>query len=404
MSNIGIAQTSITGKSSSSGGGSTLNFRGAWSNVTAYSTNDVVTRKGSAYVAVSGSTGQDPYLDTTQTFWKLLTQGFNFVGTWLVGTSYNYFDVVAYNNSFYLSVLAGEQTNTGHNPQTDAAGGVGTNWALLDQGFNFQGTWLVGTTYQQYDVVAYSSSSYISLIFNNVGNTPSTSPSDWALLAQAGLVATRQTEVFTMPSAPITSVTVSGNVVTLACVNTFVSTGNEGTGQGQVNTIYISGLTSATFLNGQVLTIVTISGTQITANFTNANYGPTADSGTATMSIPINGIYWTTIPLGKTFAVMLVQCNQPNRIELYSTITSRTNDASRPATQQPTQFTQHGVIMDLNLDGVFASYTSWLNSPLTYGANLQADTVNIISALTNIGGSPTTNTFSITFTYTFEEE
>src|SRR5271170_3999894 len=237
MANIGIAQSQITGRSSSSGGGSTLNFRGAWSNVTTYSTNDVVTRKGSTYVAVSGSTGQDPYLDTTQTFWTILTQGFNFVGTWLIGTSYNYFDVVIYNKSFYLSVLAGEQTNTGHNPQTDAAGGVGTNWALLDQGFNFQGTWLVGTTYQQYDVVAYSSSSYISLIFNNVGNTPSTSPSDWALLAQAGLVATRQTEVFTMPSAPITSVTVSGNVVTLTVVNTFSSQGlSTSPATGQVST------------------------------------------------------------------------------------------------------------------------------------------------------------------------
>ena len=378
MSNIGIAQTNITGRSSS-GTSSAFNFRGAWSNVTAYSTNDVVTRKGSAYIAVSGSTGQDPYLDTTQTFWKIMTQGFNFTGTWLVGTSYNFFDVVVYNKSFYLSVVAGEQTNTGNNPQTDAAGGVGTHWALLDQGFNFLGTWLVGTTYQQYDVVAYLSSSYVSLIFNNTGNTPSTSPSDWALLAQAGQVAPRQQTVFTMPNASITSVSITTNVVTLACVNSFASQG-EGTGQGQVNTIYISGLTGASFLNGQVLTIATISGTQITANFTHADYGPTADSGTATLSIPINGVFWTTITLGKTFALSYIQCAQANRIELYSTTAARTADASRPATTQPTQFTQHGVILDLNLDGVQASFASWVLSPLAYGANLDVPT----SPVTNI--------------------
>jgi len=395
MSNIGIAQTSITGRSSSSGSSSTLNFRGAWSNVTAYSTNDVVTRKGSAYVAVSGSTGQDPYLDSSMTFWTILTQGFNFTGTWLVGTHYNYFDVVTLNNSFYLSVVAGEQSNTGNNPQTDN----GTHWALLDQGFNWLSTWSSGTTYQPYDTVSYLSSSYIGLTLNNLNNPPSTSPGNWALLAQAGQVAPRQTEVFTMPAAPITQVTVSGNVVTLACVNTFVT----GVGLGQINTIYISGLTGATFLNGQVLTILTNSGTQITATFVNPNYGPTADSGTATLSIPANALYFTTIPLGKTFAVMLVQCNQPNRIELYSTNTSRTNDSGRLPTVQPTAGTQHGVIMDLYLDGVQASYTSWLNSPLTYGANLQDGTVNIPATLTSIGIA-TNNTFSITFTYTFEEQ
>jgi hypothetical protein len=406
MSNIGIAQTQLTGKSSGSGSSTTLNFRGAWSNVTAYATNDVVTRKGSAYVAVSGSTGQDPYLDATQTFWKILTQGFNFVGTWLVGTSYNYFDVVIYNKSFYLSVLPGEQTNTGHNPQTDAAGGVGTNWALLDQGFNFLGTWLVGTTYQQYDVVTYNSSSYISLIFANTGNTPSTSPSDWALLAQAGQVAPRQQFTFTMPSASVTNVQITSNVVTLSVTNSFTSQG-EGTGQGQVNTIYLSGLTNATFLNGQVLTIVTITGSQITANFTHANYGPTSDSGTASLSIPVNGVFWTTIPLGKTFALSYVQCAQANRIELYSTATSRLNDASRPATVQPTQFTQHGVILDLNLDGVIAAFSSWVLSPEAYGANLDLapfGDINILAALTNISGTPTTNGFSITFTFTFEEQ
>ena len=408
MANIGIAQTQITGGGSGSGGSGTFSFKGAWSNVTAYTTNNVVTRKGSVYVAVQGNSGSDPYLDTTQTNWKLFAQGFNYAGTWLVGTSYNYFDVVTFNNSFYLSVVPGEQTNTGNNPQTDD----GTHWALLDQGFNFRGSWLIGTTYQPYDVVTFNGSTYIGLTLNNTGNEPDTSPSNWSLLASAGTVASRQHYTFTMPNAPITSVQVTSNVVTLAVVNTFSTQGLSTTpATGQVGTIYISGLTNATFLNGQVLTVTSFNGTQIVANFTNANYGPTADTGTATLSIPINGIYWTTIPLGKTFALSYIQCQQANRIELYSTTTARTNDAGRPATVQPTQFTQHGVILDLNLDGVIASFTSWVLSPLAYGANLDDPvtgaptvTINIDAALTNIAGAPTTNSFQIIFTFTFEEQ
>jgi hypothetical protein len=397
MSNLGIAQSDLTGASGSGGSGS-FNFRGAWSNVTAYAQQDMVTRKGSVWVAAQGNTGVDPYTDNG-TNWTLFAEGFNYAGTWLVGTAYNYFDVVTLNNSFYLSVVTGSQTNTGNNPQTDN----GTHWALLDQGFNFRGLWSNLTTYQPYDVVTYLSSTYVGLTLNNLGNTPTTSPSNWTLMAAAGQVAPRVTFTFNMPSASITSVQISGNVLTLTATNTFTAQ-NFGTGQGQLNTFYLTGLTNATFLNGQVITATSVSGTTVIANFTHGNYGPTADTGTVTMSIPNNGVYWTTIQLAPTFALSFVQCGQPNRIELYSNNTSRTNDAGRPATVQPTQFTQHGVITDLSLDGVVASYTSWVMSPLAYGANLQDDTVNVPAALTNIsGGAPTTNGFFITFTFTYEE-
>jgi hypothetical protein len=617
MANLGIAQSEITGAGSGSGG-SSFNFRGQWLVGTAYATNDVVTQLGSVYVAIQGNTGSNPYFDSTQTNWKLFTQGFNYAGTWASGTNYNFFDVVTFNNSFYLSVVPGEQSNIGNNPQTDtptspnpryaqsvtasgttnplpspsitfttgslvlvvvivgnsilqfatavtdglgntyqrlpntqaqninvfsggtteiwyafnvnggtttvqahagfggygeitvleykdmltsslvidqsssasgsavntvtlptttqakelifvaffettggastpsgytprtpAAGNVydqfvsvvggytastgnsgqyiasmasfvdqtpSSHWVLLDQGFNFRGTWSSIVTYQPYDVVSFNSSSYVSQpgILNNLNNPPNTSPANWALLAQAGLVATRQTEVFMMPTASITSVQVTSNVVTLSVVNTFSTQGLAVVpATGQVNTVYITGLTNATFLNGQVLTVTSVSGTAITANFTHTNYGPTAETSTNNIwvSIPINGIYWTTIPLGKTFALSYITCAQANRIELYSTAAARTADSGRPATTQPTQFTQHGVILDLNLDGVQASFSSWVLSPLAYGANLDglpyppaSGTVNINAALTNIAGSPTTNLFQIVFIYTFEEQ
>lgn len=74
--------------------------------------------------------------------------------------------------------------------------------------------------------------------------------------------------------APVTSVSITSNVVTITAVNNFT------TGQ-QVN---FAGLTGATFLNGVQLTVIStgLSGTQFEANFTHANYGPTGDTGTAT--------------------------------------------------------------------------------------------------------------------------
>jgi hypothetical protein len=357
------------------------------------------------WVAAQGNTGVDPYLDNG-TNWTLFAEGFNYAGAWSAVTPYNYFDVVTLNNSFYLSIVPGSQTNTGNNPQTDN----GTHWALLDQGFNFRGVWSNLTTYQPYDVVTYLSSTYVGLTTNNIGNTPATSPANWTLMAAAGQIAPRMTFTFNMPSAVITQVQITGNVLTLTAANTF-NAQNFGTGQGQLNTFYLTGLTTATFLNGQVITATSVSGTTLVAGFTHGNYGPTADTGNATMSIPNNGTYWTTIQLAPTFALSYVQCAQPTRIELYSTTAARTADASRPATVQPTLFTQHGVITDLNLDGVVASFTSWVMSPLAYGANLDDPvtgaptvTANIDAALTNIsGGAPTTNGFSITFTFTSEE-
>jgi hypothetical protein len=78
------------------------------------------------------------------------------------------------------------------------------------------------------------------------------------------------TAVFTN-TAQITSFSITSNVVTFQAANSFTA----GT------TVQISGLSSGTYLNGQVLTVASTNGTQFTANFTHANVPSTADSGTA---------------------------------------------------------------------------------------------------------------------------
>lgn len=93
-------------------------------------------------------------------------------------------------------------------------------------------------------------------------------------------------QVFTVISAtdsqifPLTSVAVSTNVLTIQAVNTLVA--------GQQVTF--SSVGTATFLNGVTVTVLSggLSSTQFEANFTHANYGPTADTG----DVLLNGS-WT---------------------------------------------------------------------------------------------------------------
>jgi hypothetical protein len=77
----------------------------------------------------------------------------------------------------------------------------------------------------------------------------------------------------------ITSVQVQSNVLTITAANS-LPVGSQ---------VIFEGLGSATFLNKQTVTITSSTPTQFTANFTNANYGPTAvGAGTANpLGVPV---------------------------------------------------------------------------------------------------------------------
>jgi hypothetical protein len=72
--------------------------------------------------------------------------------------------------------------------------------------------------------------------------------------------------------ATITNVSLTSNVVTITAANSFLVGGK----------VTLSGLTSATFLNGKTLTVASASATSFTAIFTHANYTSHSDTGTAT--------------------------------------------------------------------------------------------------------------------------
>jgi hypothetical protein len=71
--------------------------------------------------------------------------------------------------------------------------------------------------------------------------------------------------------APITSFSITSNLVTFQATNNFVP-GEQ---------VEISGLTTGTYLNIQTLTVVSATAGQFSAKFTHADVGTTVDSGTA---------------------------------------------------------------------------------------------------------------------------
>jgi len=78
--------------------------------------------------------------------------------------------------------------------------------------------------------------------------------------------------------ALITAFSITSNTVTFQAANGFVP--------GQ--TVSISGLTTGTYLNGLTLTVLAtgLSGSQFECDFTHADVGLTADSGTALRPLP----------------------------------------------------------------------------------------------------------------------
>lgn len=78
----------------------------------------------------------------------------------------------------------------------------------------------------------------------------------------------------------ITNIAITANVVTVTAANNLVA--------GDV--VQLSGLTTNTFLNGAVLTVVTPGAATFTANFTHANVGSVADTGFCLPTSYVSGL------------------------------------------------------------------------------------------------------------------
>ena len=167
-----IGLTGATGPAGPAGGGGVGSYQGTYGSTVNYGLSDVVVFQGSSYVSlVASNHGNTPGLSPAQ--WGLLAQG----GTGPAGPQ-------------GLQGVAGPIGLTGPAGPTGAgvAGPVGPAGPQGTPGMVYQGNYSSVTNYALGDVVLWQGTSYTSLMAGNHGNTPSFSPQQWGVLSPQGPV------------------------------------------------------------------------------------------------------------------------------------------------------------------------------------------------------------------------
>ena len=147
---------------------------------TVYQDGDIVSYGGYTYVYVNStpSAGNTP---TDNSYWDVITTGYNNTGDYSFGTAYKTGDVVNYGGNVYVAV---NNHSNEYPANTDGTTNT-TNFNLLVKGFNYRtGGYNAATTYNIGDVVRYVSTSYVMLKDRQVNVTPGTDATVWQVVAQ----------------------------------------------------------------------------------------------------------------------------------------------------------------------------------------------------------------------------
>lgn len=148
---------------------------------TVYKKGDIVSYGGYTYIYVNAeeASGQTP---TDNSYWDLITTGYNNTGTYSHGTSYKTGDVVRYGGNSYVA----KTNNQNEYPAVQATGATNTtHWELVVSGFQYvSGSFNSATSYLIGQVVRYGSSTYVMLKDRQTNVTPGTDGTVWQLIAQ----------------------------------------------------------------------------------------------------------------------------------------------------------------------------------------------------------------------------
>jgi hypothetical protein len=167
-------------------------FQGSWVTSTIYDLGDVVSLNGSSYISLTGSNqGHEP--DTSASSWALLA------AAGLAGLQ----GLIGATGPTGPQGIQGVPGVQGPGGATGAQGAIGATGATGPQGpqgaigvtgppVTFKGAWSAAVTYSVGDIVSLNGSVYVSLAALNLNNSPTSSPAQWAVFAQAG--STRPTE------------------------------------------------------------------------------------------------------------------------------------------------------------------------------------------------------------------
>ena len=191
-----------------------LQWEDTYNASTTYQDGDVVSYGGYTYVYVNStpSSGNTP---TDNSYWDVVTTGYNNRGIHSYGIAYNTGDVVRYGGNTYV-------TTVNHSNEYPANTDGTTNSSYFDlvvAGFDFQsGGYDAATTYNIGDVVRYVSSTYVMLKDRQVNVTPGTDGTVWQLMAQgdSGAVLNTRGDIIVQDASQTTRlpIGVSGSVLT----------------------------------------------------------------------------------------------------------------------------------------------------------------------------------------------
>ena len=137
-----------------------FHFAGDWNVATAYEANDVVKYGGNVYCYTYGlKTTSNPPTDTQ--YWALMVEGFKFEGIFDTSTQYRVGDGVTHGGKVYVAIL----DSTNQTPPN------ATYWSQFVDGIQYEGDYDVATSYQKNDLVVYGASIYIAIL-DTTGNNP----------------------------------------------------------------------------------------------------------------------------------------------------------------------------------------------------------------------------------------
>lgn len=159
-----------------------INHRGVWDSGTNYVRRDGVVWRGSYWYALRANNNVTPNTVNTDD-WQRIAVGYNFVGLWASGTTYERDDLVLHNGTLYrVSARHNSTTNPPNSPaQYDVFVQRGEQGI---PGIENRGNYVAGTTYNARDAVV-SRGAYWLALRTNTNVTPLLSNSDdWLKIAR----------------------------------------------------------------------------------------------------------------------------------------------------------------------------------------------------------------------------
>jgi len=129
-----------------------FHFAGQYDAATTYEINDIVKYGGNVYV-YSNPVRTAGNLPTNNAYWALMVEGFKFQGEYDAATQYRIGDGVAHGGVVYIAIL----DSTGQTPPNN------TYWSQMVDGIQWEGEYNALTSYQKNDIVKFGGRAYIAV-------------------------------------------------------------------------------------------------------------------------------------------------------------------------------------------------------------------------------------------------